>query len=187
MSKWRGWSILVSIILILSLVGYGIYRLGKSHSMPITKTEFRDVPVIETVRKIKTVKVPGPKEVITIEKIKIVEKLKLPDWVKNDKDQQVIATAEIPAYEGKTDTVAVLNTQDGSSRIIAKQRPLPFFGTPNEWEVGAGYGIDTHGQQMAQVEARWTFLRVGDIRIAGYVEGNSRPEAKAMIKAYIRR
>ncbi len=184
--KWRGMGILAVVVLAALGIGAALGWYGKPadiRALPV----WNEAQPVKTVTKIKTVKVPGPKEVITIEKEKIVEKLKLPDWVKDDVNQQAIATAEIPPYEGKTNAVALLNTQDGSSRIIAKQMPLPFFDVPNEWEIGGGYGIDTHGQQMAQIDARWTFLRLGDIRVAGYIEGNSRPEGKAMIKAYIRR
>jgi hypothetical protein len=40
---------------------------------------------------------------------------------------------------------------------------------------------------MGDVHARWTVARIGDVRLAGYVEGNSRPEGKIMIEAYVRR
>lgn len=155
-----------------------------NHITPISKTEYVKVPEIKEVVKIKKVEVPGPKVVETIEKKVIVEKLKLPDWVKDDIDQQVIATAEIPPYKGATDAVAILNTKTGKSDIIAKQRSLSFFDFVNEKEIGIRYGMNINQdgtKNQAAVYGKWDFVRVGNAYIGGYVEANTGSEAKAMV------
>lgn len=128
----------------------------------------------KVVTKIKRVEVPGPTKIVTIEKQVIVEKLKLPDWVKNDPNEQAIAAAEIEPYEGKTDAVALLNTKSGSGQIIVKQQKLPFIGLENHGEVGArpiAYSAQ-HGWE-AGMHGSWRFLRVGSVHteVFGEVKG----------------
>ena len=142
--------------------------------IPATQTEYINVPQIKEVTKIKRVEVPGPERIVTIEKEVVVEKLKLPDWIKDDANKQVIATAEIAPYEGKTNAAALLDTKTGESQIIAKQAPLSFFAFENKKELGvrAGYTTDDFKTQ-ATVFGRWQFFRVGNARLGIYGEANS--------------
>lgn len=155
-----------------------------SRAPTVTTEQYTPLPPIRETVKIKRVNVPGPKEIVTIEKQVVVEKLKLPDSVAQDPNKQVIATGEVPPYEGKTNVVAVMDTQKGTSEIIAKQQPLPLFAFENKKEIGAragiaadkdgtGYRVDAYG--------RWTFFRVGNVHTGVYGEVNSRSEGKAMI------
>jgi hypothetical protein len=133
--------------------------------------------------KIKKINVPGPKEILTIEKEKIVEKLRLPNWFAQNADEQVIATAEIPPYEGITDTVATLNTKTGVGNIIAKQRPLSLLAFENKKELGARAGYTTDEfKQLITVFGRWQFFRLGNFHAGLYGEGNSEGEAIGQIE-----
>ena len=76
-------------------------------------TGYEKPPAIPVVTKIKIVEVPGPTKIVTIEKEVIVEKLKLPDWIKNNPDEQAIASAVVAPYKGKTNSVGILNTKTG--------------------------------------------------------------------------
>jgi hypothetical protein len=147
----------------------------------VSRTEYVKVPEIQTVTKIKEVKVPGPTQIVTIEKEVVVEKLKLPDWIK-DENKQVIATAEIQPYAGKTNAVAIIDTKTGQSEIIAKQVPLPLFGLENDKEIGIRAGINSMGQPETGVYARWSFFRVGHLHLGAYGEANSRGDAKAQVE-----
>jgi hypothetical protein len=157
---------ILSFLLLLAVVS-GVYVWYKTGHSVLNTTTYTPAPQIKVVTKIKTVKVPV-KEVITIEKEVIVEKLKLPDWIKNNADEQAIATAAIPAYKGTTNAVAVLNTKTGSSQIVAKQEPMSLFGFANEKEIGVRAGIDVKGATVSSVYGRWDFARVGSVYVGVY-------------------
>jgi len=167
------------VIFVLSLATmsalYAWY--SASHNPPVSQIEYIKVPEIKETIKIKKVEVPGPERIITIEKEVVVEKLKLPDWVKTDANKQVIATAEIAPYEGKTNAAAILDTKTGASEIIAKQVPLSLFGLENKKEIGVHVGYSTDEWEMrSTVFGRWSFARIGNVHLGIYGEANSRGE-----------
>jgi hypothetical protein len=147
----------------------------------VVTTQYQTVEKEKVVEKIRTVKVPGPQEIVTIEKQVIVEKLKLPESVANDESKVITGNADIPPSEGGTSVVSVLNTQTGETSIIAKEKPLSLFGFPSDVEAGIRYGLTTHGQE-GDIFARWQFLRVGKVKLGAYSEITTRPEAKAMLE-----
>lgn len=114
---------------------------------------------------IKRIKIPV-KQVVVIEK----EKLRLPEEVKRDVNKQVTATGQVPPYEGVTDVNAILDTQDGSTRLLAEQRPLPFADFLNERELGFRIGPESTGRWGADVHYRYSLGRVGKARVALYGE-----------------
>lgn len=172
----------LSLITLIALTSAGVAWYKYKNAPVLTQTEYVEVPKIKTVTKIREIKVPGPTQIVTVEKEVVVEKLKLPDWVKTDENKQVIATAEILPYAGKTDAVAILDTKTGASEIIAKQVPLPLFGFENDKEIGVRAGINMKGETEAGVYGRWSFLRVGNLHLGAYGEANSRGDAKAQLE-----
>lgn len=131
-------------------------------------------PEPKEVIKIKRIEVPGPERIVTIEKQVVVEKLKLPDWIKTDVNKQVIATAEIVPYEGKTNAAAILDMKTGQSEIIAKQVPLSLFGLENKKEIGVRVGYSTdEWKTRSTVYGRWSFARIGAMHMGIYGEANS--------------
>jgi hypothetical protein len=179
------WVVIGIIIVALASAVYNWYS-----SRPMTNPQqYTPLPEVKEVVKIKRVKVPGPKEIVTIEKEVVVEKLKLPNEVKNDPNKQVIATGEVPPYEGKTNVVAVMDTQQGTTSIIAKQQPLPLFAFKNQKEIGirGGYAANKDGTRIqADAFGRWTFVRIGNIHLGLYGEVNTNSEGKAMIESSYR-
>ncbi len=149
----------------------------------VTKTEYVNVPQEKVVTKIKTVTVAGPERIVTIDKPIVVEKLKLPAWVAQDQNKQVIANADIEPHKGHVSAVAILDTQTGEAQILAKELPQKFLGFENTREIGMRYGFssETASGREAQIYGRWTFARVGNVKIAGYVEANTRPDGKALL------
>lgn len=144
---------------------------------------YEKAPPIKTVTKIKLVEVPGPTKIVTIEKQVIVEKLKLPDWFKNSPDEQAIASAEVAPYKGKTNAVALLNTQTGVGQILVKQEPLPLFGFVNDREIGVRGGVNIKGVIESTVYGRWDFVRVGSVHVGVYGDASTTGDARVQVGA----
>ena len=175
-----GWVVLGIVGIALCSAAYSWYS-----SRPVMNTEqYTTLPPVKETIKIKRIKVPGPKEIVTVEKKVVVEKLKLPEELKSDPNKQILATGEVPPYEGKTNVVAVMDTKAGSTQIIAKQQPLPIVAFENKKEIGVrgGYAIDKEGSAVrGDVYGRWTFFRIGKIHTGVYGEINTKSEGKTMI------
>jgi hypothetical protein len=180
LSKIIAWTL--SVIALVAIVAATVAWYRAQNQKPVSTVEYIKVPQIKTVTKIKTVEVPGPTKIVTIEKEVVIEKLKLPDWIKADENKQVIATAEIASYKGKTNAVAVLDTKTGASEIVAKQVPLPLFDFENEKEIGLRAGVGFKNTTEVGIYGRWTFLRIGNVHLGAYGEANSSGDAKAQIE-----
>jgi hypothetical protein len=175
--------IIMGALIVLTLIACGSAVYFWYHKPPVSsQVEYVKVPEIKTVTKIQKVFVPGPGSILTVEKQVVVEKLSLPDWIKQDENKQVIATAEIAPYEGKTNAVAIMDTKTGVSEIIAKQIPLSLFGFENKKEIGIRAGVDLKGEPLTSIYGRWDFLRIGNARIGVYGEANSKGDASAQME-----
>lgn len=139
---------------------------------PVSKVEYIKVPEIKEVVKIKRVEVPVEK-IVTIEKQVLVEKLKLPDWFKQDEHKQAIATAVIEPYKGKTNTVAVIDTDTGAGEIIVKQEPVSFAGFANDKQFYGKAGYSTNRETQITIGADWKFARLGALNIGIFGEGRA--------------
>lgn len=155
----------------------------------LSKTQFTALPPIPAVAKIPTVNIPV-KQVVALEKKAVEKKLKLPDNITDDDKQQIIATAQTPATDttGKTDIVAVMDTDNGKTEIIAKQEPPSFFALENNKAIGLRYGFSSASKinYEADVYARWDVVRIGSVHLGLYGEVNSLGDGKAMIQAEYR-
>jgi hypothetical protein len=146
-------------------------------------TTYEKPPEIKVVTKIKRVEVLGPTKIVTIEKQVVVEKLKLPDWFKNDANEQAIASAVIAPYKGKTNAVATLNTKSGVGQILVKQEPLPLFGFVNDREIGIRGGVNSKGAIESTVYGKWDFVRVGPVNVGVYGDIASTGDARIQVGA----
>ena len=172
---------LVILIAVTSAIYGWFFRAPDIRGLPV----YINVPVEKEVIKIK--KIPYPvSQVEVYEKERIIEKLKLPDWIKQDKDVQVIADGEVSAYKGKTSVVTYLNTKDGKANMLMKQKPLPFFSFEDEKEIGFRYGYNSSLKQDGELYGRWTFIRIGSFYSALYGEATTEPKAKAMLEVSYR-
>lgn len=183
-AKARFGGFLSTVLMILAILALGsmLWNTFKPSSPPIN--EWSPAPGIRTVEKIKHVYVPGPKQIVTIEKEKVVEKLKLPDSIAKNPDEQIIATAEISPHRAKTDVVATLNTATGEGHIVARPRKPPFFEFVSEKEIGVRAGLSTDGT-AADVFARWDFVRIGGANIGLYGEAGATSTGKTQAKAQV--
>ena len=175
-------TILLIVVTLVAVIAAGVAWYREQHPTLVSKAQFVNVDKIKAVAKIKTAMVPV-KEVSTIDKTAVVEKLKLSDDVAKDENKQITTTGEIHSYEGNTNVVTVLDTKTGESNIIAKQQPLSFFDFENKKEIGVRYGTTIKTGIEADVYGRWDFLRVGNVHLGLYAEANSLGEGKAMISA----
>jgi hypothetical protein len=184
---WRKVLLLVIIVIALLALAAAVRSWYREPSV-ITKTEYVTVPQEKIVEKIRTVAVPGPERIVTIEKPVIVDKLDLPREIADNDALQIVANADMPATKAGYSTCAVLDTGTGVSRIIAKEKPLPFFALLNEKELGGRVGYSTGGVAV-DLYGRWTFARMGSVYLGGYAEcagtvassGGSDVGARAML------
>ncbi len=174
----------VAILCVAALAG-GVYAYKwyvPSAQAPLS--DYTAAQPIKEVEKIKVVKVPGPTQIVTVEKEKIVEKLKLPDEIVTNPDVQITATAQVPPYEGTTNAIATMDTKTGQGTIQLKQEPLPLFAFENKKEVGIRGGVGLHGKQV-DIYGRWTFARVGKVHVAAYGEATGTETASGNGKAML--
>jgi hypothetical protein len=136
----------------------------------VNPTQYTQAQPIKEVEKIQIVKVPGPAQIVTVEKERVIEKLKLPDEIAKDDAKQVVATAVVPPHEANTNAIAIMDTKTGESHIELKQEKPPFFAFKNDKEIGIRGGIGVHGKQV-DIYGRYTFARVGRFHVAAYGEG----------------
>jgi len=170
-------------IIVLCVAGLICGSLAYFHfKKPVTVNaeQYTAAPEIKQTVKIKRVEVPIEK-IVTIEKQVVVEKLKLPDEIGKNPDKQVIATAVVEPYEGKTNAVAIVDTKTGEGSISVKQEPLPLFAFKNEKAIGGRYGYvaDEDGmKQQVDFYGHYTFMRVWRVHVGVYGEVNSKPEGR---------
>jgi hypothetical protein len=155
----------------------------------LSKTQFTALPPIPTAANIPTVNIPV-NHIVALDKKTVSKKLKLPDEIANDEKEQVVATAQTPATDttGKTDIVAVTDTDTGKTEIVAKQEPLSFFALENNKAIGLRYGFGSSSKINYEADAyvRWDVVRLGSVHLGLYGEVNSLGDGKAMIQAEYR-
>jgi hypothetical protein len=178
--------IVMFILLLLAIIAaiWGWYR----PPVTISKTEFDKVPGIKATANIKKVRIPV-KEIVTLDKKTVSEKLKLSEEITKDDKKQIIATAELEEpSEAKINIVAIMDKTTGESSIIAKQMPLSFFALENKRAVGLrmGYGSAAADKTQADIYGRWDVVRVGAIHLGLYGEVTTTGDGKAMLSVEYR-
>ena len=152
-----------------------------THPKVIYQKEMVEVPVHKEILRVKTVQLACV-NVVAYDKDKASENLDVPDTVKADESKQITAAGEIGPYEGTTTVTAVFDTGTGRTSLLSRREPLPFFSLMNDKEVGIRYGY-TSDSIGFDLYGKLTFLRIGRVHTALYVESNSRSDAKAMLQA----
>jgi len=169
---------LLVVVLLIALFASLKAWYGEKNKPVISKVEFVKVPEIKVVTKIHKVEVPIKTDhIATLDKKVLVKKINgLPTWFAENADEQAVASADLPETKGGYEVIGTMNTKTGVGNIIAKEKQRPLFGLPNEKEIGARAGYSIKGQQVS-VYGRWNFLRVGNIHLSAYGEGNSEGNA----------
>jgi hypothetical protein len=150
-----------------------------------TVTEYQQVEVPKPYRVISKVTVTVT-EIKVLEKEKVIEKEKWPEWFSGDPNQQLTAIGLVEPYRGQTECASVINLASGESRIVTKRLPLSVFGFANDLRlgVGAAYVFDHDGlRQQFDFHAGWDFARAGNWYVNAYGEANTRPEGIVKLNA----
>jgi hypothetical protein len=177
--------IIAIVVLAISAAVYSWYH----NPLSLLKAQFSKAAPIPAAAKVSTTSLPV-KNIIVYDKKAISKKLKLPDEIANDDKKQITATAQTPATDttGKTDIVAVFDTEKNTTEIQTKQEPVSFFAFKNEKAIGIRYGFSATSKinYEADIYGRWDFLRTGAVHWGIYGEVNSLGEGKAMVSAEYR-
>ena len=123
------------------------------------------------------------KQIVYLDKIKVVEVEKWPDWFTKDDNKQITAVGDVPAYKGTTRVASIIDTSTGKSSLVQNRLPMSLFGFENEKRVGVRYGFTDKGTDFL-FYGDWTFFRVGSLYFTGYAEAGS--GYKAMLDASYR-
>jgi hypothetical protein len=177
--------IIIGVVIILVLLAIIAAIRGWYTDLPkLLTTQWLTAPEIKKVAGIPKVKVPIS-AIVTIDKKKVSQKLKLPEAVAKDETKQITATAEIPPYEGKTDVAAIMTivNGEGKTEILAKQQPLSFFGLENRGALGVRWGYSSRAADKTELDGygSWNFLRIGATHTGFYGEVTSTGDVKAMV------
>ena len=176
-------AVLIVLCCVLAIACASLAYFHFKTPVAVNAEAYTPAPEIKETVKIKRIEVPVEK-IITIEKEKVVERLKLPDDIGKNPDKQIVATAVIPPHEGDTNAVAVMDTRTGEGSISIKQEDPALFAFVNKKELGGrfGYATDESGvKQVVDAYGRWTVLRVWRVHVGIYGEVNSRPEGKGAV------
>jgi hypothetical protein len=176
-------AVLIVLCCVLAIACASLAYFHFKTPVAVNAEAYTPAPEIKETVKIKRIEVPVEK-IITIEKEKVVERLHLGDDIGRNPDKQIVATAVVEPYEGKTNAVAVMDTRTGEGSISVKQEPLSTFEFKNQKAIGgrAGYVTDKDGiRQQVDFYAHYTFLRVWRVHLGIYGEVNSRPEGKGAV------
>lgn len=106
----------------------------------------------------------------------------VPEYAKQDPDKQVTAAIKTPPHRADTTVTSVFDFRTGINTLSYRQEPVPFWGLPGTWAIGARYGLSTEAGDMWSLHARWTLLRTGNVHWSAYGEVNTRPEGLVMIE-----
>jgi hypothetical protein len=169
-------------ILCVALIAMGVAWYGEKYKPIISKTGYVTPKPMKKVGKIKKKEIPVEK-IISYDKEEVVKKVKgLPNYFVENADEQVIASADLPETKTGYEVLGTINTQTGVGNIIAKEKKQSLFGFPNEKEIGIRAGYNTGMRQQVSVYGKWDFLRVGNIYLGAYGEGNSEGNAVGQLE-----
>lgn len=85
------------------------------------------------------------KHVMAYDKKEIVKKLDIPEPIKSDPKQEVIANAEVKASERDTSVITTIDTETGEAKIFTKEKPSKLFEIQLKAEYGVYAGASTSG------------------------------------------
>ena len=180
----------LKLALAMALIAYtAVMFAGRSWFTgpdPLMK-KWTETSQIKSTTKIHRISVPMKSPIVTLEKKTVAEKLQLSEEITKDEDKQIIATAEIPPYDGKTDAVAIMDKSTGEADIIAKQQPISFFSFEDKKAIGVRYGISSHNKSESESNmeldayGRWDVLRIKYVHVGVYGEVTSNGDGRAML------
>jgi hypothetical protein len=125
-----------------------------------------EIPPPKEIVKIKTQKYPVYiTQIVIVPEEQIVEKIQLPEWLKNATETVILNIGEVPPYKGKTQVYSLLNTKTGEGQLYMKRLPYrkPFIEFKKDLYLFAGW--DFVNSSMLG-ELNFTFLRISKINLS---------------------
>lgn len=183
-------NIIIGVLVALGVLAIAAAIWGWYDPAPAPSHDYRPVQVPKIVEHIKRVPVPGPREIITIEKAAVIKRAGLPESLAADPAKQVLAMADIPCPTGNETVAAVMNTTTGQTEMITRKERPAFAALLNQKEIGVrgGYRVNAGDQSTGLVGTaygRWTFARVGAVHTTAYVEISTTEAADITANAMI--
>lgn len=139
---WLHWLVIGAAVFIAAWLWWAL-----QHKPPQVVQELVPVPQEKVVEKIKREYVRVP-QVQVLEKRVVVEKLKLPDWFKNQTSVEVTAAGLVERDRiHDTRVISTLNVENGRTEIMQQKVAPPFLRFEKDTEVGIRYGLGPDGQK----------------------------------------
>ena len=195
-ADWRqvDWPRTLLLIVCILAIAAALWQYFMPQIRTVTTTQFKAVPQIRETVKLQRVTVPGPPQLVTIDKQQVAERLDLPWLVEsgtgdrgpvtgNPKDLQIVATSDLPESRSGYQEVAVVNTATGETTLVAKEKELPWFRFVNKGQVSLWYGYDQRLLPTGDLEGRWQFLQIKKAGLA--LRGNLETGGDAQLQAGI--
>lgn len=129
----------VMLVLVLVSVGYVLWEKYTT-SKPPASGESVIATVAPAVKGAPTKDVVIKKPVRTFQG-KSKERLKLPDAVQKDENQQVVAASQVKADLHPQTVSTVVNTETGKVETFVKIDPYPWLAIENRGEIKMAYGM----------------------------------------------
>lgn len=154
--------VIVSLFVIIYLVYLHFYT-------PSPSIEYIEVPKPQYIYKVKKIKIPI-KEIETVEKIKVVEKEKLPDWLASATEYVILTVGVVKPHNANTKVISVLNTKTGENKLLFKQEHPPFFTLLRDLSISIDYDLISHNIGGC---AKLSFLRISKVYFHTFITGNT--------------
>ncbi len=153
-SKWQEKHYLRTalVLVVIAAIGYAVWLFKQ----PRTNTaEAAQVVTAPVVAKVPTVQTPVKGGAVRTLKPAAKAKLKLPEPVIQNDDQQVTSAAVVAPSERKTTVTSVIDTKTGETTVFTKPEPYPWLAVESRGEARLDYGYKiTRGEPVPRPVSR---------------------------------
>lgn len=156
----------VFVIVYLLWLHFSISKSEKIYCSDDFTPAWVELPPPKEIVKIKIQKYPVYiTQVVIVPKEQIVEKIQLPEWLKNATDVVILSVGEVPPYKGKTQVYSLLNTKTGKGQLYMKRLPYrePFIEFKKDLQLFAGWDF-VNSSMLGELNL--TFLRISKINFS---------------------
>jgi hypothetical protein len=155
MRMWQTWVVLAALLALLVLLGW---MHSAVPSAPVNvSVSATPAPAVRALPKV-AVTLAAPVQVYAGGAL-LKRKLKLPDRVIANADQQVLAASQVQADEHPQTITTVINSQTGVAETFVKRDPLPWLAWDHHGDAGIYAGFK-NGSPALRLEARQGLVQV---------------------------
>lgn len=154
---------LLNVGLVLSLSLLGLFIWNRFTPAPAPVEQWTEAVASAPVKSVSKVEI-APKKIKVYAKL-AKAKLKLPDAIRQDDNQYVLASSTI-AHSYRPQTVAtVINSETGESTTITRREPYPWFSAEHTGEARIDYGIKNGGARVGRLTVREDLIQIKGINL----------------------